>query len=203
MNDDFKEIIMLILGAALGLISSFLTIIVQRIMDRKGKLNVFYKFTNQKGMNGDSWGFYDNNDGYVSFILPIVYEFQNTSNTSRAIRDMRIHLYKGESHIAKMKQLDLIHITTLRGSQVKGEEDCFFGTDKGSYSFVIQPRSIQRQECEYMYKIGYQELSVNMFDTIVASYYDEKNKIKYFRLKKIERCWDDQTYQADDDWKRF
>lgn len=78
-----------------------------------------------------------------------------------------------------------------------------FGTDKGSYSFVIPPRSIQRQECEYMYIINASEISANKFDRIKACYFDEKNKTRYFEIRTIDNCWEHKMYPIDEDWQVF
>lgn len=45
MNDSVSmEILMLILGAALGFLASLFTMIIQRVLDKKGKLNIFIGF---------------------------------------------------------------------------------------------------------------------------------------------------------------
>ena len=97
MSDSVStEILMLVLGAVLGLLASLFTMIIQRVLDKKGKLNVFYQFSHQKGMGGATWGFDENPDGRKYFVIPIVFEFQNTSNTTRVIRYVRVYLYDGK-----------------------------------------------------------------------------------------------------------
>lgn len=64
---------------------------------KKGKLNIFYRFSYQKGMNGETWGFEETPNGGKCFVIPIVFEFQNTSNTTRVIRDVSMHLYDGKN----------------------------------------------------------------------------------------------------------
>ena len=204
MNDSVSmEILMLILGAALGFLASLFTMIIQRVLREKGKLNIFYRFSYQKGVNGETWGFEETPNGGKCFVIPIVFEFQNTSNTTRVIRDVSMHLYDGKKFVAKMKQMDYLHITHRKGNSVSGEEDHYFGTDKGSYSFVIPPRSIQRQECEYMYIINASEISANKFDRIKACYFDEKNKTRYFEIRTIDNCWEHKMYPIDEDWQVF
>ena len=196
------EIIMLILGAILGLFASLITLVIQCLLDKKGKLNIFYQFTYQKGMGGESWGFMDEPFGGFMFVLPVVFEFQNTSNTTRVIRDVSMNLYNGEKFVARMRQIDYYSITRRKGKSISKKEE-YFGTEKGSYSFVIPPRSIQRQECEYIYKVGIDESEENHFDTIVATYYDERNKVHEFRIRTITNCWVNRMYDVDEEWKMF
>lgn len=198
-----QEITMLIIGAVLGLAASLFTMVVQRWLDKKGKLHIFYRFSYQRGMGGRSWGFEDNNDGRPYFVIPVVFEFQNTSNTTRVIRDVSLLLYNGKNQIAKMHQQEHLHLTKRSGNKVTKEEDFYYGTDNCAYSFVIPPRSIQRQECEYMFIIKMSDKDKNRFDTIKARYYDERNKEHYFELRKIEECWNKKLYPIDEEWMLF
>ena len=197
------EVLMLLIGAGLGLLASLFTMIVQRWLDRKGKLNIFYRFCHQKGTNGRSWGFENSEDGRIYLTIPVVFEFQNTSNTTRVIRDVSLLLYNGKHLVGKMLQMDHLHITNRKGKTVTDESDLYFGTDKGSYSFVIPPRSIQRQECEYMFIIDMREAREKQFDTIKARFYDERNKAKTFNLRQIENSWKAKLFPVDDEWQLF
>lgn len=197
------EVLMLLIGAGLGLLASVFTMIVQRWLDKKGKLNIFYRFDYQKGTNGRSWGFENSEDGRVYFTVPVVFEFQNTSNTTRVIRDVCLLLYNGKNQVGKMLQMDHLHVTNRRGREVTGEIDHYFGTDKGSYSFVIPPRSIQRQECEYMFIVDLTETQEKQFDTIIARYFDERNKAKTFTLRTMENSWAARLFPIDDEWQIF
>ena len=42
---DWNEVILLLIGAAIGFIGSAAILFVERLLDRKGKLNIFYRFT--------------------------------------------------------------------------------------------------------------------------------------------------------------
>lgn len=195
-----NEIFMLILGAVLGFVASIFTMFAQRWLDKKGKLNIFYRFCYQKNGRGESWCFEDSTNGQKHFTIPIVYEFQNTSNTTRVIRDVSLLLYNGNSLVAKMLQLDHLHTTKRRGSEITEEKDLYFGTDKGSYSFVLEPRSIQRQECEYMHIIDKTDIENNMFDTIVLRYYDERNRAKSYTIRRVNGNWERKHFEADEEW---
>lgn len=198
-----QEVLLVVLGAVIGFGASLITIIIQRALDKMGKLNIFYCFSNQQGMNGRTWGFEDDGDGNISFVLPVVFEIQNTSNTTRVIRDVSFLLYQGKKFVVKMEQAEHFHITTRSGNTVKEEKDIYFGAEKGSYSFVIPPRSIQRQQCEYLFSISKADIDNYQFDTVVARYFDECNKTHYFTLRKIENCWTKKLYPIDKEWLLF
>lgn len=196
-----NEVVMLALGAILGLVASLCTMLMQRQLDKRGKLNIFYRFSYQKGMHGGTWGFNNSADGRKYFVVPVVFEFQNTSNETRVIRDVSMHLYSAKEQISKMRQIDHIHTTTSKSGVVDKEKDYYFGTDKGSYSFVIPPRSIQRQECQYLYVISVSEVNNNMFDRVKVSYFDERNRKKCFEVRKVDNCWENRYYPIDEEWQ--
>lgn len=194
------ETFMLILGTILGFATSVATIIIERFLDKNGKLNIFYRFCYQKTGRRESWCFEDSGDGRKYFTVPVVYEFQNTSNTTRVIRDVSLLLYNGDKFVAKMLQLDHLHTRTRKGKEVTEEKDLYFGADKGSYSFVLEPRSIQRQECEYLHIVDFPDVETNRFDTIKLRYFDERNKEKVFTIRSVDGCWTMKYFDADDEW---
>lgn len=180
---DWNEVILLIIGAVIGLMASLATIVIQRHLDQKGKLNIFYRFINQRGTNGRGWGFEDSQDGYIYLSIPVMFELQNTSNTTRVIRDVSLLLYRDSQLIGKMVQIDYLQTTTRKDGTVTKEAVYHFGTEKGSYSFVLSPRSIQKQECHYAYKIKPSEKEYKAFNWLIFRYYDEKNKAQFFFRK--------------------
>lgn len=196
----FKEIVMLVAGTVLGLVASLFTMVVQRLLDKKGKLQIFYRFSHQRNGRRISWGFENTGDGHVDFTIPVLYEFQNTSNTTRVIRDVSIILCKGNQLVAKMIQLDHLQIEKRRNGEVVERTDNYYGAEKGSYSFVLPPRSIQRQECEYYFAIPKSKIDDYFFDTIMIRFYDERNKRKEFWIRDVKNCWDRAHFDADEDW---
>lgn len=199
-NIDWNEIIYILVGAVIGFLASVIMLVVERLFDKKGKIHIYYKRSNQRGLNGKGWGFDDSTDGRKDFVLPIRFELQNTSNTTRVIRDISILLYSGNEQIGKMIQLENIHVKTRTGSKVTGEKDYLFGDDKGSYSFVLPPRSIQRQECEFLFVINENEIETKSFDKVIARYFDERNKAHTFKIMDVSKCWESKQYDIDDEW---
>lgn len=197
---DWNEIIYVVVGAVIGFIASIIVMVMERILDKKGKLNIFYRRINQKLANGLGWGFDESADGRLYFTLPVYFELQNTSNTTRVIRDLSFLLYSGSEFVGNMHQMGTIHITNRKGNEITQQKDYSFGSEKGSYSFVLPPRSIQRQECEYVFVINPDEKEQKHFDTVVARYYDERNKAHTFRAMDIDKCWERKHYDIDEDW---
>ena len=134
---DWKEIFYILIGTCLGVVTSCAILFLERFMDKKGKLNIFYRRSSVRGSSGYGWGFDNTGDGRAFFIVPVVFELQNTSNTTRVIRDVSLLLCNEKKFVAKMKQAEKMHTKTRTGSTVTGEQDYYFGTDKGSYSFVL------------------------------------------------------------------
>lgn len=197
---EWAEIVYVLAGAIIGFFASIFVLILERILDRKGKMTIFYRRTNQRGSNGRGWGFDHSGDGRVYFTVPMEFELQNTSNTTRVIRDVSLLLYDGINFVAKMRQLEGIHITSRTGNTITGEKDYSFGAENGSYSFVLQPRSIQRQHCEYIFAVYPSEKEAKSFDRVYARYYDERNKPHKFKVMDISNCWDRKHFPVDDDW---
>lgn len=197
---DWNEVILLAIGAVIGLVASLATIGIQRFLDQKGSLNIFYRFINRGGATTHGWGFNKSSDGYLYLSIPVVFELQNTSNVTRVIRDVSLLLYNDNKVVDKMVQIDHMHTTTRRDGVVTKEDEHYFGTEKGSYSFVLNPRSIQKQECRYTYKIHPSEREAKMFNKIIARYYDEKNKPHMFVVKNISDSWQVKSFDPDEDW---
>lgn len=55
------------------------------------------------------------------FTVPIVFEFQNTTNVTKVVRDVSLLLYRGDSFVCKMDHLDHLHITSRKGNTITNE----------------------------------------------------------------------------------
>lgn len=190
-----------ILGAAIGFLASIGTMLVQHGMDTAGKLKLYCVVV--KGDDPiESVGYKTSitEPGAISLLIPIKLEIQNTSNTCRVIRDVSMWLYKGGTSVAEMVQIQTVRHTKTSGGLVTSDSTSEFGADKNMYSFVIQPRSIQRQHCAYAFKVKKEEIEKYMFDDIRLSYYDEKDRKHLFSVRKIENAWSINQMNGDDDW---
>ena len=179
-----------IVGATIGFLASIGTMLVQQGMDKAGKLKLYCVV-----VKGDdpivSVGFKTSitEPGMISFLIPIKLEIQNTSNTCRVIRDVSMWLYEEEKPVAEMVQIQNVRHTQSTSGKVTSESTSEYGADKNMYSFVIQPRSIQREHCTYAYKIKKEEIGKYMFDDIRLSYYDEKDIIVSYIAKEKIKGW--------------
>ena len=194
------DILSAIIGGAIGFVSSIGIIIIERILDRKGKLNVFYKCINSPAMI-KGWGIHITDDNRISFLVPVAFELQNTSNTTRVIRDLSLELYNENSFVAKMIQSEYLKNAKIKDGVELEKEVINYGSEKGSYSFVLPPRSIQKQKCSYVLAISQSETKNKKFDSIRISYFDERNHKKSYLFKSNLDGWDSKSYQPDKDWQ--
>lgn len=197
---DWNELIYVLVGAIIGFAGSIIVMLTERALDRKGTIQIFYRKINRRGTKEYGWGFDEYTDGRLGITIPIVFEVQNTSNTTRVIRDVSLLLYSGNTFVEKMLQSSGKHVTMRTGNTVTETKDFLFGAEKGSYSFVLPPRSIQRQECEYCYIIYPEEKEQKFFDTIIARYYDERNKAHTFKVMSFDKVWTNEYFEPDKDW---
>mgnify|MGYP004622977051 CR=1 FL=1 len=197
---DWNELIYVLVGAIIGFAGSIIVMLTERALDRKGTIQIFYRKINQRGEKKFGWGFDEYDDGKLGITIPIVFEVQNTSNTTRVIRDVSLLLYSGNTFVEKMLQSSGKHVTRRTGNTVTGTKDFLFGAEKGSYSFVLPPRSIQREECEFCYVIYPKEKELKCFDTVIARYYDERNRAHTFKVMSFDKVWTNEYFEPDKDW---
>lgn len=205
---DWNEVVLIIIGAIIGFAVSLITTFTQRLIDKHGKLNVFYKFAVLKSSDNGSWGldysddkthFEQEEKGFV-FTVPVIFEFQNTSNTTRVIRDVSLLLYMDKNFVAKMIQSDHFSSSEKTGSIVTKKSDMYYGGDNGSYSFVLPPRSIQKQRGLFLHTFERTRKNDYLFNKLVLRYFDEKNKPHMYEIKNLSDLWEKTRYIADKDW---
>lgn len=196
---EWNEIVYLTIGAAIGLIASLATTVIQRALDRNGKVNIFYKFISPKSSSHDGWGFRDSGDGNIYFSIPVAYEIQNTSNVARVIRDVNLLLFKDNCLVGSMVQINKMISKSTTGG-ISQESEYYYGSENGSYSFVLAPSSIQKQECHYTIKCPFHDKENKFFNQVVLRYYDEKNKAHYFVVKDICGNWNEKIFEPDTEW---
>lgn len=205
---DWNEVVLIIIGAMIGFVVSLITTITQRLIDKHGKLNIFYKFAVLKNSDYGSWGLdhtddkthFEQEEKGLAFTVPVIFEFQNTSNTTRVIRDVSLLLYTDKIFVTKMIQSDHFNSTEKTGSVVTKTSDSYFGGDNGSYSFVLPPRSIQKQRCLFLHTFERTRKNEYLFNKLVLRYFDEKNKPHMYEIKNLSDLWEKTRYKADKEW---
>lgn len=188
-----RDVIMALVGGLIGFVSSLGIMIAQHIFDKKGRISIYYKFISQKDNRKKPWGIYENKLDTIDLIIPAVFEFQNTTNTTRVLRDVHVSIYKHNQFVAKLRQIE-------RSGDKTTTKESKYGTENGSYSFVLHPRSIQKQEVCFVYEISENEASKKDFDTIRISYYNEKDKKISYIAKENITGWKIGNQSPDIEW---
>ena len=183
-----EQVVMAIVGGVIGFVSSAGIIVLERILNKAGKLKLYYKFIHVK-FDNTSWGIRDNREMFT-LMVPVSFELQNTSNTTRVIRDLSVELYRGDKQVGRMRQIERGEFSIKEGVKSKSP-------------FVLPPRSIQKQKCEYMYSIMKADAEKYSFDKLKISYYDERDKKKEYTAKADLAGWKMGTQEPDHEWVRL
>lgn len=196
-----KDILLVVIGGLIGFISGLGVMIAERLMNRKGKIKIYYKFISSS-LTHRPWGIYkDSETNKICFDIPVAFEFQNTSKTTRVIRDVSVELYLQNKFVAKLVQGEY----GTKSKKENGTETDFekfnFGAENGSYSFVLNECSIQKQKCFYVISIDDTDIDKYKFDRIILSYYNERDKKKSYVLKQGLDGWSVGGKQPDKDWQ--
>lgn len=184
---DWFEVFLVVIGAVLGFLLSIVTTIVNKEIDKLGKVRIFYKYFYVDDVYEKAR--IETSEGSIVIDIPIWFELQNTSNSSRVIRDVCLCLYYNGKLVDKMIQIESSRTEITTNGKTVIESITNYGSDKNSYSFVIPPMSIQKQECEFTYEIPISDINKYSFDQIRFSYYDEKNRIMECVLCDIPNGW--------------
>lgn len=196
---NWNEVIMLVIGAFIGIGSSVTMMFIQNINEKFGKMCIYMKFNCLKDSGKKGWGIYDNSEGGLSFCIPTIFEIQNTSKRARIMRDVTLILMKENKVVAKVIQINHIQTTFNKNSEIMHEQEQYYGDANGSYSFVIEAASIKRARCVYLYKVSHKDTEAMAFDSIALQYYDEKNVLKTYRVREYAG-WQVKENAVDKDW---
>ena len=135
-----------LIGGIIGIVASVGTMILEKMWDRAGRLKVFYMIRSTKNNAVETFGTSESDSG-PAFVVPLVFELQNTSNNTRVMRDVSVLMYKDGKYVDEMIQVG--------HSGVKGEDQQEYGGDNQSYSFVILAKSIHKIYGTYIYALGW------------------------------------------------
>lgn len=192
LNDLFQhfEFTLLVYSALFSLIGSFigflLQVIVSNILSNRGKVKIYIKSVYSKLM-GRPWGFENSTSGMI-FTIPLWIEIHNTTAKKQIIRNLNLVLYKNNSQVAKMTQMN---------SYEKLGQTLFYG-DNGAYSFLIDANEIKRFD---LYFVIYKKEVNNDFDEVRVSYFDSKDEYHEFKIFEITKPWIVSKNKIDNDWR--
>ena len=180
-----------LVGGALGFAASIGALIAERIWDRAGRLKIFYVIQSSHQKAVDTFGVSDSDNG-PTFVVPLVFELQNTSNTTRVMRDVSVLMYKDGKYVDEMLQIGQ--------AGEKSKEKREYGSDNQSYSFVVQAKSIHKIYGTYVYAPGFDPAKRLDFNEIRLRYFDERNKAREYHIRYIDNPWDQQDMDGDENW---
>ena len=192
LNDLFQhfEFTLLVYSALFSLIGSFigflLQVIVSTILSNRGKVKIYIKSVYNK-LFSRTWGFEDSVSGMV-FTVPLWIEIHNTTAKKQIIRNLNLVLYKNNSQVAKMTQMNYYE---------KSNQTFFYG-ENGAYSFLIDAYEIKRFE---LFFVTYKKEVSDDFDEVRISYFDSKDKYHEFKIFEISEPWIISKNKTDDDWR--
>ena len=72
-------------------------------------------------MGREGWGIYDNPEGGLTFLIPTIFEIENTSKRARIMRDVTLVLMKENKVVAKMIQINYLQTTSKNNSEITHE----------------------------------------------------------------------------------
>ena len=180
-----------LVGGALGFVASMGALIAERLWDRAGRLKIFYMIGSSHRKAIDTFGVSDSDNG-PTFVVPLVFELQNTTNTTRVMRDVSVLMYKDGRYVDEMTQISK--------SGEKNKEQREYGGENQSYSFVIQAKSIQKIYGTYLYAPGFDSTKRQDFNEIRLRYFDEKNKAREYHIRYIDNPWEQRDIDGDENW---
>ncbi|MBQ7944595.1 MAG: hypothetical protein IJ326_11105 [Lachnospiraceae bacterium] len=180
-----------LVGGAIGFIASMCVLIAEKVWDKLGSLKIFYRIISGGMQDVEKFGTARATDGSDVFIIPMVFELQNTTNTTCVIRDVSINLYYRGRYIAKMIQV----------GKFGNEENCKeYGGENQTYSFVVEAKSIRKVYGTFMYAPKRENSEEYEFDEIRLKYYDEKNRMREFHVRYVNEPWKQRNMDGDTDW---
>lgn len=178
-----------VVGALIGFLSSIGIILVQRALDKAGKLNIYAKVVYDHSTGSFTWGFQGGGDS-VCLNVPIWIEVHNLSNTTRVMRNVNLVLLNGGIILAEMVQSN-------RTSNKKNH-DHYYYANHGSYSFSIAAKEIIQYECHFLLNGNADK---QHFDEIGLRYYDEKNRPHLFSLGSVCGDWKVHEFPRSGEWE--
>ena len=163
--------VLLLIGAGIGLVSSIGLLFVSNYVQNLGKVKIYAKIVGIRNLNRN-WGVYADS-GSPALHVPLWVELLNTSNSNKIVRDFNLYVFNKGKLVGPMVQINRITDDEL--------------AREGGYSFVIPPRSIERYKCHF--SLTRDSINGSDFDEIKVSFYDNRDKQHWIHMKNIEDCW--------------
>lgn len=176
-----------IIGAIIGFVSSIGIILVQRLVDKIGNIEMYARVVYDRSTGSRTWGFHRKAEG-LFLNIPLWIEIQNLSNSTRILRDINLLLVSEGKELVTMIQCER---TTIK------DQGFYFFANEGSYSLSVGPGEIKRIDCYFLLK-GNTDNPI--FDEIVLRYYDEKDIAHKFSLGRVKGDWIEKEFTRSGEW---
>ena len=180
----------MIVGALIGFVSSIGIIVVQRLIDGVGKLELFAKVVYDRSTGSHTWGFRRTADG-IFLNVPLWIEIQNLSKKPRILRDINLLLVSNGKELATMIQSN---------RSVINDKETHLYANEGSYSLSIDGCEIKRIDCFFILK-GCS--TIPSFDEIQLRFFDEKNHSHRFSLGDVAGDWQIKEFPRSGEWMKL
>jgi hypothetical protein len=178
----------LIVGAIIGFVSSIFTTLTLGLLNSLGKVELYVKISSSNSFR--NWGFVNQVGNEISLFLPLVIQIQNTSKTTKIVRDLNVYAYNNGRCVARFTQAPISK--NRKGITQYG--------NNGAYSFFCKPTSIEHYEC--LFTISNTDISTS-FDELRIKYFDTRNKKRTFKFRDIDNCWIDAPRDFDESWSKL
>ena len=154
-----------LIGAVIGACASLLSSFVSRKVTELGRVDVFCRIVHSK-TGRKSFGVYNSSitNKHV-LIIPMWMEMANTAMSAKYIRDFNVVAYNNNEMVAEFVQ--------IQGINIGEENELEFGNHQ-SYSFMVDGKTIQRFELEFMLHESSLQDENKAFNVLKVRYYDER-----------------------------
>lgn len=169
-----------LLGAIIGAFATIASIWVNKKVQSSGNVSLYAKIVYSKEKNSRPWGYYRSElKSGLYMLVPIWLDVCNTCGVSRIIRNINLYAYTGKEEVAAFTQIQ----------RIGNDEKAIILGDNESYTLVIPANSACRFSLTFI--LHEQDLPPDkkLFDEIILTYFDEKDKIKAFYFAKPNKYW--------------
>lgn len=178
------KFIYLIIGSILTLITGIIAFAIQSLIKsiykRKGHLHIFYKHVQGKASNRKAN--IQKSGKHYQISIPLWIEFLNTTQVNKVIRDLNlVAFYKGKK-VSEFKQINEYTDSRLPLA------------NEGSYSFLIEGHNIKK------YEIYFLLMTEKEIDEIKITYYNLKNRQKFFKFLTFEKKLNPGDIKVENGW---
>ncbi len=180
-----------LLGAIIGALATLASTWLNNKVLTSGKVSLHVKNVYSKGDINNPWGYYRSHSKSGLFMqVPIWLDVCNTCGVSRILRNVNLYAYAGKDEIGSFTQIQRVG---------DGEQVTLLG-DNESYTLVIPANCARRFDMNFVLHEQDLPIEKKVFDALILTYFDEKNKIHAFYFAKPNNCWVEGAFSIEKQW---